>query len=82
MTPGLTFKIQDDYTILVYDNTEFETPLPGDVNYMNLTIRSTYIPATVGPLDIIEYLTTSRETTEIYKITSEVLGISEYSRRM
>ena len=60
--------------ITIYDTSEQGQYLPETISAWTLTIRSSKIPATVV-IDILAYLASSRESDEVYKITSASLGL-------
>jgi len=70
--------LEDDYTIKVYDVTPINEELPQNIYSMTLDIISSKIPNGQIPnkLDVIAYLQNQRIQSELYTITSEVLGFS------
>lgn len=70
--------LSDDYTIKVYDVTPINEELPQNIYSMTLDILSSKIPdgQITNKLDIIAYLNNQRIQTELYTITSEILGFA------
>lgn len=71
-------KLEDDYTLKIYDITPINEQLPLNIYSMTLDIISSKIPngQIANKLDVIAYLRNQRIQQEIYTITSQTLGFS------
>lgn len=70
--------LANDYTIEIYDLTDPTISVPNTINSMTLDITSSVIPngQISNRLDLIAYLRNQTKQSELYTITSEVLGFS------
>lgn len=70
--------LEDDYTMKIYDVTPINEELPQNIYSMTLDIISSKIPNghIANKLDVIAYLQNQRIQSELYTITSQVLGFS------
>ncbi|MCK4500912.1 hypothetical protein KAU11_10460 [Candidatus Babeliales bacterium] len=65
----------DSKTILIVDKTGIAFPIKANtIHTFKLTITSSRLPNTVE-LDILEYLVNFRVENELYKLTTDVLGL-------
>lgn len=69
--------LQTPQELVFYDTSLVNSYTNFEINTLIFTLRSDYIPEEIYNVDVIPYIYSARENREWYKVTSDMIGVSE-----
>ena len=69
--------LEDNYTLVFEDTTKLENPQSYEIDTMEFTLTSPYLPNTTYTADAINFYYTQKQDKEWYRVTSGQLGLAE-----